>query len=140
MKTIITYLAFFVLSASAITFDDFVIAINNVETGGKTGAILGDNGRALGPLQIHEVCHRDALQFDPSIKGKYKDCADLKYSRKVMEVYLGRYVPGFNPLSTLTMKDCERMARVWNGGRLGYKKDSTIKYWIKVKAILDKSY
>ena len=134
------YLAFFVSSVSSITFDDFVIAINKVETGGKTGAILGDNGKALGPLQIWKVAWIDAIQFNPSIGGKYENCADFKYSKKVMEAYLRRYVPGFNPLSTLTIKDCERMARVWNGGSLGYKKDSTIKYWNKVKAALDNSH
>ena len=143
---IIFYLAFSILSVNAITFDDFVLAINKVETGGKTSAILGDYDKisktykALGSLQIHFVCWKDAVEFNPSIKGKYQDCADFKYSKKVMEAYFRRYVPDFNPLSTLTIKDCERMARVWSGGPVGYKKDSTIKYWNKVKAALDNSH
>ncbi|MEL0099922.1 MAG: hypothetical protein VW907_10230, partial [Opitutae bacterium] len=45
-------------------------AIHQVETGGRLGAIKGDNGRALGPLQIHR-----AYWIDSGVEGKYEDCA-----------------------------------------------------------------
>ena len=35
-------------------------AIHMVETGGRTGPVLGDSGNALGPLQIHRAYHIDS--------------------------------------------------------------------------------
>lgn len=74
----------------------FIRAIHQVETGGKTGKILGDktkDGRflALGSLQIHKKYWIDALKYDPSIGGKYEDCQKHDYSVKVMTAYLNRY-------------------------------------------------
>ena len=47
--------------------DELVKAIHKVESGGRVGKILGDNGRALGPLQIHYANWKDAISFDKSI-------------------------------------------------------------------------
>ncbi len=100
-------------------------AIHMVETGGKLGPIRGDNGAALGPLQIHRGCWQDA-----NIGGKYSQCADLEYSKRVFRAYMKRYATEKRLGRTPTPED---MARIWNGGPNGFKKSATIKYWKKVQ-------
>jgi hypothetical protein len=100
-------------------------AIHQVESSGRTGrSIVGDNGKAIGPLQIHYENWKDAIDFDKSIGGKYLDCHDLNYSYKIFDAYMRRYASG---------KDAEYRARVWNGGPNGADKINTKKYWAKVK-------
>lgn len=121
MKNIILIL----LTTYSIHAGDLVHAIHMVESSGRTGKnIIGDNGKAIGPLQIHKVCWIDALQYDKSIKGSYQDCHDLKYAKRVFNAYIKRYGKG---------KTIEQKARIWNGGPKGYKKRATVKYWLKVK-------
>ena len=100
-------------------------AIHQVESSGRTGKnIVGDNGKAIGPLQIHYENWKDATDFDKSIGGKYLDCHDLNYSYKIFDAYLRRYGKG---------KSAKDRARIWNGGPRGYEKNSTKIYWSKVK-------
>lgn len=99
-------------------------AIHQVESSGRTGIIIGDNGKAIGPLQIHYSNWKDAVDFDKSIGGKYTDCHRLDYSYKIFDAYLRRY--GKN-------KSAKARAKIWNGGPNGEEKSSTDKYWIKVK-------
>ena len=73
-------------AAHAAPPDSFFRALHVVETGGRRGAILGDGGRALGPLQIHRAYWQDAR-----IGGRYEDCADLHYAKRVVSAYLQRY-------------------------------------------------
>src|SRR5688572_30422397 len=72
------------------SFGKFVAAIHHVETSGKTGVILGDGRRSLGPLQISQAAWQDAMKFDPCIGGRYSDCKNLSYSIKVLRAYLTR--------------------------------------------------
>lgn len=62
-------------AAHAAPPESFWRALHQVETSGRTGAILGDGGKALGPLQIHRVYHADSR-----VPGDYSRCADLAYS------------------------------------------------------------
>lgn len=107
--------------------DELVKAIHKVESGGRVGKILGDSGRALGPLQIHYANWKDATSFDKSIGGTYSDCQDLNYSIKIFNAYMKKYADG---------KDTEDKARIWNGGPQGHKKSVTKNYWKAVKANL----
>lgn len=99
-----------------------------VESSGRTGPILGDGGAALGPLQIHRACWQDA-----NLPGKYEDCADLEYSKRVFRAYMSRYATSRRIGRAVTDED---RARIWNGGPNGYKKSATVKYWNKVKGHL----
>ena len=100
-------------------------AIHQVESSGRTGKnIVGDNGKAIGPLQIHYENWKDATDFDKSIGGKYANCHDLNYSYKIFDAYLRRYGNG---------KSAKDRARIWNGGPRGCEKNSTKIYWSKVK-------
>lgn len=102
-----------------------VRAIHIVETGGRTGPIMGDNGAAMGPLQIHRACWIDA-----NIGGKYEDVADLSYAKRVFAAYMARYATERRLGRPVTDED---RARIWNGGPNGYKKKATLPYWNKVK-------
>ena len=100
-------------------------AVHQVESSGRTGGkIIGDNGKAIGPLQIHFENWKDATDFDKSIGGKYSDCHDLKYSQLIFDAYLRRYGNG---------KSAEERARIWNGGPKGNEKSATKRYWKEVK-------
>lgn len=105
---------------------DLVDAIHAVETGGRLGPITGDNGKALGPLQIHWVCWKDANMPD----GTYSDCASLAYSKRVFARYMARYATERRLGRPVTDED---RARIWNGGPNGYRKEATKVYWSKVR-------
>ena len=100
----------------------FFRALNVVETSGRTGAILGDNGKALGPLQIHRAYHADAR-----VGGDYSRCADLDYSKRVVSAYLQRYAP-----AAWAAGDVTTLARIHNGGPRGSNKPATVVYGDKV--------
>lgn len=121
MKTLVILLAL-AATAQAAPPDSFFRALHIVETSGKRGPILGDNGRALGPLQIHRAYHADAR-----IGGDYARCADLDYSRRVVSAYLQRYAP-----AAWAAGDVSTLARIHNGGPRGDKKTATLGYAAKV--------
>lgn len=116
------------ISANAAVPENLLKAIHQVETSGRLGAIIGDNGKALGPFQIHKAYWIDATQFDKSIKGSYSDCADYAYSVKIVNAYMSRYAG-----KHIASNNFEAIARIHNGGLNGYKNNSTINYWQKVK-------
>lgn len=121
MKTLALLLAL-AATVQAAPPDSFFRALHIVETSGRTGAIIGDNGRALGPLQIHRAYHADAR-----IGGDYSRCADLDYSRRVVTAYLQRYAP-----AAWAAGDVTTLARIHNGGPRGASKPVTVSYGDKV--------
>ena len=135
--TLPTILAF-IVTASAVAvpppanfdFDNILDAVQKVETGGSKDPAnaVGDGGKAIGPLQIHYSYWKDAVDFDPSIGGKYSDCKNEAYARKIVIAYWTRYAPNWS---------FETLSRVHNGGPKGWKKPSTLDYWRKVRENLD---
>ena len=129
-------------SLKTYTMAEALAAIRQVETGGDPdngiGAV-GDNGAALGPLQIHLAYHFDAAERDSSLKN-YKDClTSLDYSERVVRAYMGRYANA--EVKRLraglgTLADVEKVARIHNGGPKGHRKKATVGYWRKVEAQL----
>ena len=109
-------------TANAAPPDSFFLALHVVETSGRTGAIIGDQGRSLGPLQIMRAYHADAR-----IGGDYARCADLDYSRRVVTAYLQRYAP-----QAWASGDVVTLARIHNGGPRGASKPATVAYAAKV--------
>ena len=124
MKSTILFLAL-ALTAQCAPPDSFFRALHLVETGGKRGAIIGDNGRALGPLQIHRAYH-----IDSRVAGDYSRCADLDYSKRVVTAYLQRYAP-----AAWANGDVNTLARIHNGGPRGASKPATIRYGEKVSRL-----
>jgi len=108
-------------------------AIRSVESGGNDNAV-GDGGKAIGPYQIWKIYWKDAIEFDPSIGGKYEDCFNREYAEKIVDAYMRRYATKHRLGHEPTWED---MARIHNGGPNGYKKESTKGYWAKVKRFLN---
>lgn len=108
----------------AADLDGFLRAVHRVETGGRVGAIRGDSGRSLGPLQIQRAYWQDS-----GVTGRYGDCVRLEYSRRVAVAYFRRYEP-----QALRRGDWETLARLHNAGP-GWRKyrRATDGYWAKVK-------
>jgi len=103
--------------------ESFWRALHQVETSGRHGAILGDNGRSLGPLQISRAYHADSR-----VAGSYEQVTDLAYARRVATAYLKRYAP-----QAWAQGDVETLARVHNGGPAGARKPATLPYAEKVR-------
>ena len=117
-----------VITAHAAPPANFFAALHTVETGGALGAIKGDKGKALGPLQIHRAYHADSR-----VGGDYARCADLEYSKRVVTSYLKRYAP-----AAWESGDVSTLARIHNGGPKGNIKPATKSYSQKVLRVLKK--
>jgi len=111
-------------SAHAAPPESFWRALHVVETSGRTGPIVGDGGKALGPLQIHRAYHADSR-----VSGDYSRVADLGYAKRVATAYLKRYAP-----QAWAAGDVETLARIHNGGPRGHLKPATKGYAAKVRA------
>ena len=135
MKTLNTLIILFVTATAVavpppkdIDLDRILDAIQKVETGGckDPSLAVGDNGKAIGSLQIHYPYWKDATDFDPSIGGKYSDCTDEAYARKIAIAYFTRYSPNW---------EIETLAGIHNGGTKGHLRKATVKYRAKVAKI-----
>ena len=109
------------LTAYSAPKEAFWASLHTVESGGGLGAIKGDFSagafRALGPLQIHY-----AYWSDSRVPGRYQDCADLAYSRRVVTAYLQRYAP-----KAWAAGDCNVLFRTHNGGPAAMRATGTTK-------------
>jgi len=111
------------------TLDEVLAALREVESGGTADggrSARGDGGRALGPYQIHRPYWQDAR-----VPGRYEDCADAAYSRRVVLAYWSRWCP-----RALANVDAEVLARVHNGGPQGHTKLGTRPFWARVERAL----
>ena len=116
-------------------------AIAKVETGGSIDpdCEVGDDGKAYGWYQIWETYYKDDVEFNPSLSNGGKTWKNTKghgskaYSEEVMQSYMNRYATEARLGRTPTNED---IARIHNGGPDGYKEESTLKYWEKVKKYL----
>lgn len=101
-------------------FEQFWTVLIQVESGGNPKAI-GDNSKAIGIAQIHRAYWQDAVEYDKTIGGKYEDCFNPNYSKKIVRAYVNRYC---------SRGSIESWARLHNSGP-GWKnkKHLTDKYW-----------
>jgi hypothetical protein len=99
-------------------------AIEQVESRGNAKAV-GDNGRAIGPFQIWRSYWQDAVEHDKNIGGRYEDCFDKEYAKRIVLAYWDRYAPN-------NATD-QQLARIHNGGPKGHRNPKTLEYWTKVK-------
>ena len=105
-----------------------------VESRGVNDAI-GDNGKAVGCLQIHKVVIDDVNGiYDTSYE--YDDRYDRDKSIEVAKLYLTHYASEKRLNRQPTIKDA---ARIWDGGPNGHKKEATLPYWEKVKKQIERN-
>ena len=105
------------------TISNLISALIIVESSGNDQAI-GDQGRAIGCLQIHRAVVQDVNRITGS-HYRHQDMTNRAQARAVCEAYLTHYGRG---------KTTEEQARIWNGGPQGHnRKKATEAYWAKVK-------
>jgi soluble lytic murein transglycosylase-like protein len=104
------------------TISNLITALIAVESSGNDLAI-GDNKRALGPLQIHRGVVLDVNRITGS-HYRWEAMTNRVQARAVCEAYLKHYGKGCTT---------EQLARRWNGGPTGDRKSATEAYWAKVK-------
>ena len=107
-------------------------AMVQVESGGRLD-LVGDKGKAIGPLQIHRICWVDAVRYDKtllSLGGKYEDCKRLEYAEKVVVAYWNCYAS--------KNASWQELACIHNGGPKGFGKKTTQAYWTKVNKEMSK--
>ena len=112
-----------------------LFSIMMVESDGNPNAI-GDNGEAWGCMQIHMCVIQDVNRI---YKNNYKsqDRFVTRTSFDIASKYLKFWGRQYEK-DTGKKPNAEVYARIWNGGPIGYKKSSTLKYWVKVqKEILE---
>ena len=118
-----------------ITDGDLLTALIFVESRGNDSAI-GDRhlvgNEAVGALQIRPIMVREVNRI-LKIQGKterfdLKDRFDRQQSIRMFMVWKNYHHKDSEP---------EVIARNWNGGPKGYKKDRTIKYWNKIEKQLN---
>ena len=118
-------------SAATLDLDRLIPALEQVESAGNPAAI-GDNGRALGVLQIWDVVVADVNRAKGT-RYTHADALDPVKARAICRAYLSIYCTAKRLGREPTMEDA---ARIWNGGPNGHKKKATEKYWHKVAARL----
>jgi hypothetical protein len=104
------------------TISNLISALIIVESSGNDMAI-GDQGRAIGCLQIHRAVVLDVNRITGS-HYRHQDMTNRAQARAVCEAYLKHYGRGATT---------EQLARRWNGGPTGDRKSATEAYWAKVK-------
>jgi len=105
------------------TLSNLITALIAVESSGNDLAI-GDQGRAVGPLQIHRAVVQDVNRITGG-HYRWEAMTNRVQARAVCEAYLTHYGKG---------KSTEDQARIWNAGPQGHKKkQATQAYWNKVR-------
>jgi len=105
-----------------------------VESSGDPNAI-GDCCKAVGILQIHTIVVEDVNRIYQT-KYTEKDRLNKAKSMSICRLYLKYYGTRYQ-LKTGKKATMEALSRIWNGGPDGWKKQSTVKYWKKVKGLYE---
>ena len=116
-------------------FPKFLNAIHKVESDGQiTGdqPIMGDRGKARGPLQIHREYWEDVKNL---VGGKYEDVDNLDYASNVVAKYMLKYAK-----NAIQNGQFDIVARRHNGGPAGDKKSATQEYSRKVMSKMPSEY
>ena len=103
------------------TISNLISALIIVESSNNDLAV-GDQGKAIGCLQIHKAVVLDVNRITGS-HYRHQDMTNRVAARAVCEAYLRHYGKG---------KTIEEQSRIWNGGPTGDKKQATLGYWNKV--------
>jgi len=101
---------------------NLISALMLVESSNNDLAI-GDQGRAIGCLQIHRAVVLDVNRITGS-HYRHQDMTNRVQARAVCQAYLTHYGRGATT---------EQLARRWNGGPTGDRKPATQAYWLKVQ-------
>jgi hypothetical protein len=104
------------------------MAIVAIESNGDVNAV-GDNGKAVGPAQIHEAVVKDCNRIAKA-KFTMSDRESMLASFDMFIIYVEHYGHKYGDITP------EIAARIWNGGPNGPDKQATLNYWNKVNSKL----
>ncbi len=114
-------------------WDTFVDAVIYVESRGNDSAV-GDNGKAVGCLQIHPIMVREVNRLLAKYDIPTTYTLEDRYSREKSIEMFNIISEEYYCCEDYTFEEyAEIVARRWNGGPKGDKKRSTIKYWNNVQ-------
>lgn len=114
-------------------WDTLVDAIIYVESRGNDSAV-GDNGKAVGCLQIHPIMVREVNRLLAKYDIPTTYTLEDRYSREKSIEMFNIVSEEYYCCEDYTFEEyAEIVARRWNGGPRGDKKRSTIKYWNNVQ-------
>ena len=113
------------------TTSQLILAIMLVESNADINAI-GDKGKAHGCFQLTKAYIQDAAEH-ANEDWTIEDAYSYEKSRMIFNSYMHRYATPERLGRAVTSED---IARIHNGGPNGWKKESTKKYWEKVKDVL----
>lgn len=123
------------LSVNAIEVSDKLLhALKMAESGCKSGAI-GDNGKAVGILQLHTAYVDDANRIVGYKKYSYNDRYDVRKSEEMAMIVLTHYGKHYE---SKTGKSCtdEVLARIHNRGYSQWNDKLGERYWKRVQKFL----
>jgi len=100
-----------------------------IESSNNPSAV-GDNGHAVGILQIHKIYVRDVNRILGHDEYTYDDRWDIEKSKEMTKIYLSWYAPKMKLMSKLDK--LQTLGAIHNGGPKGYEKSSTLKYRLKI--------
>lgn len=106
---------------------DFLIQAIFTQESSCGKRLIGDDGKAVGPLQIHKVMVDEVNRIVGYDRYGYSDRLSYDKSVEMFNIYQSYYNPH---------RDIEIAARIWNGGPRGMKKHTTKKYYKKVKQLM----
>ncbi len=114
-------------------YTQLVNAMIFVESGDK-GDSAHDGGKAYGILQLEPDYVKDAAKEAGQSWTHPESAKDGATSKKIMTAYMKKYATKKRLGGEPTAED---IARIHNGGPKGFEKESTEKYWDKVKERLE---
>lgn len=123
------------LSLNAVEVSDRLLcALKMAESGCKSDAI-GDNGKAVGILQLHKVYVDDANRIIGYKKYSYNDRYDVRKSEEMTRIVLTHYGKHYE---RKTGKRCtnEVLARIHNRGYSRWYDILGERYWYRVRTFL----
>ena len=136
MKHIVVFIfvLFFTPHARAdVPPDTLIAALIQKESSNNDNPTPGDDGTAFGPLQIRQGCIDDVNERC----GTTYRAEDMQGNRPLSIWICRRYIDMYATKSRIGRSPTiEDMARIWNGGPIGWKKKSTSRYWQDVRRIL----
>ncbi|RKY39860.1 MAG: hypothetical protein DRP85_09500 [Candidatus Makaraimicrobium thalassicum] len=111
-------------------------AITQVESGGRWWAYNAAEG-AAGPLQIRMIVVEDLNRIHGHrvYYGWHRFVPSI--ARRMFYEYLTYYGAHYHRI-TGKPPTLQVLARIWNGGPNGWKREATLKYWEKAKKQLKK--
>lgn len=123
------------LSVNAVEVSDRLLhALKMAESGCKSDAI-GDNGKAVGILQLHKVYVDDANRIVGYKKYSYNDRYDVHKSEEITLIVLAHYGDIYEYRTGKTCTD-EVLARIHNLGYSNWNSELGTMYWNKVKQFM----